>query len=127
MAKKKAVRKAVKMDMVDFVGKQLPSLSMHAATLMPFDDVISGYGVRAGDGYFNIDIDCCKGVWPSGDHDTYGARIYADRVVMFQDTHSEDSVYREECATTLAGLWSFLRQLPRPMQSFGEWQPLEGE
>ena len=37
---------------------------------------------------------------------------------MYMDTHSGDEVFREEYVTDMRGLWDFLRQLPRPMQSF---------
>ena len=125
--KKAPVKSVLDKESVQFIAKEVPHLRDHYLTLLPFDDVISGCGARKGDGYFYIDIDCGVGVWSSGDYDTYGAKVYADKVVLFMNTHSGDEVYCEEYATTLPRLWDFLRQVRRPMHSFGEWQPLEGK
>ena len=43
---------------------------------------------------------------------------YYTKVVMYMGTHSGEEVFREEYVTDMRGLWDFLRQLPRPMQSF---------
>ena len=126
MAKKKTRRPEDHgLDMCQFILKQIPGLAYHAATLEPFDDVLTGYGCKDGDEFFGIDIAGNSCVHPSGDYDRYGAWVYADRVVMFVDTYSEGSVIRESCETDLPGLWSFLRQLPRPMHSFGKWKENE--
>jgi hypothetical protein len=111
------VKKASGFDLADFVADLCPGLAHHAATLQPFADVISGWGCCEGGDCFDIYIDCSR-VWASGDYDKFGADVYADRVVMYMDTHSGDDVFREEYVTDMRGLWDFLRQLPRPMHSF---------
>ena len=125
-AKKK---KATGFGLADFLLDNLPALSHHGATLAAFDDVIGGYGAGPGADCFHIELssDIGPGVFPSGDYSRYSARIYADNVVLVHDTHSEDAVYCEEHKTDMRGLWDFLRQLPRPMHSFGKWQPYIGE
>jgi len=110
------------LEMYQFILRMCPDLAVQAATLEPFRDVITGYGYKPDDKFFSIDIAGNGCVYPSGDYDMYGAFIYADRVVMFQDTHSRGAVLRESYDTTLSGLWDFLRQLPRPMHSFGAWK-----
>jgi len=79
--------------------------------------------------HVGIGIEAPAGVYPSGIYQTYGARIYEDKVIMFCDSYYADwsgenpGPAREEYATDIKRLWSFLRQLPRPMHSFGEWSP----
>jgi len=112
------VKKASGFDLADFVAEECPELAYHAATLQPFADVLSGYGCGEDGDCFDIYIDTGRGVYASGDYDRFGADVYADRVVMYMDTHSGGDVLREEYVTDMRGLWDFLRQLPRPMQSF---------
>ncbi len=109
------------LELCKFVLEHVPELAHHAATLEPFRDVITGYGYKPGDKFFGIDIAGNGCVYPSGDYDMHGAWVYADRVVMFVDTHSEGDVIRESYQTDLHGLWAYLRQLPKPMHSFGKW------
>ena len=52
----------------------------------------------------------------------YGARIYADRVILFNDTYMTDgNCLREQYESDMPRLWSLLRQIPRPVHSFGVW------
>lgn len=133
MAKKKSVKKkAGGYSCLDDVRKKLPALYEAAAALRPFDDVISSRWVA--DDHIGIGIKVHESgcVWPSGSYDTYGARIYKDKVILFNDTRYVDEdgdnpgPAREEYITTESRLWDLLRQIPRPMHSFGEWRPLKG-
>ena len=124
MAKKKP--KTQDYTFLDDVKKKLPALYAQAASLQPFDDVIHTQWVDKGEAHFGIGIQDGGGVWPSGSSDQYGARIYADKVLLFQDTYvpkddGDKDCYREEHVTDMAGLWNYLRQLPRPISSFGKW------
>lgn len=130
MAKKKAAKKQPKeYSFLDEVRKKLPALYDAAAALRPFDDVISSHWI--GDDHIGIDIDMHNGgaVYPSGIYFNYGARIYQDKVIMFCDcdyaewTKNDIGPAREEYITTESRLWDLLRQIPRPMHSFGEWHP----
>ena len=137
MAKKKTGKKkdkAVHMEpdsWLDVVVRKAPDLYERAASLAPFDDVISEEWVEAD--HVGIGIDVKEGVYPSGIYFTYGARIYDDKVVMFCDANYAEGLSeednpgpaREEYITDMPGLWSFLRQLPRPMHSFGKWKENE--
>lgn len=127
--KTKKKNKATGFGLADFLLAELPELSHHGATLAAFDDVIGGYGAGPGDKYFHIELssDIGPGVFPSGDYSRYSARIYADKVVLVHDTHSDGDILCEEHLTDMRGLWDFLRQLPRPMHSFGKWQPFIAE
>ena len=105
---------------LDEVRAKLPFLYDKAASLQPFDDVITEQWIETA--CFGIGIDVDGRVCPSGVYSTSGARIYADHVIMFTDMHMADGdVLREEYRTDMAGLWSYLRQVPRPMHSFGKW------
>lgn len=105
---------------LDEVRAKLPFLCDKAASLQPFDDVINEQWIETACLGIGIDVD--GRVCPSGVYSTYGARIYADHVIMFTDmTMTDGDVFREEYRTDAAGLWSYLRQLPRPMHSFGKW------
>lgn len=121
MAKKKDKAASEEPDRwLDEVSHKAPDLYERAASLAPFDDVITEQWCE--DDCFGIGIDVDGRVCPSGVYSTYGARIYADHVIMFTDMHmTEGDVLREEYRTDMAGLWAFLRQLPRPMHSFGKW------
>jgi len=131
MAKKKAKTEHKRPDgtevrFLSYVKKQAPNLYEQYASLQPFEDVISQCWVNTKEGYVGIGIETGGGAWPSGSYDTYGARIYADKVLLFQDTYipkegSDTDCYREEHVTDMAGLWTYLRQLPRPISSFGKW------
>ena len=124
MAKKKA--KTQDYTFLDDVKKKLPALYAKAASLQPFDDVIHTQWVNKEQAHFGIGIQDGGGAWPSGSYDTYGARIYADKVLLFQDTYlpkddGDKTCCREEHVTDMAGLWAYLRQLSRPISSFGKW------
>lgn len=133
MAKKKTGKKKDKVvhmepdSWLDMVVRKAPDLYERAASLAPFDDVISEHWAEAD--YVGIGIDAKEGVYPSGSYFTYGARIYDDKVVMFCDANYAEGLSekdnpgpaREEYTTDMPRLWAFLRQLPRPMHSFGEW------
>lgn len=130
MAKKKAAKKQHKeYSFLDDVRKKLPALYDAAAALRPFDDVISSHWI--GDGHIGIEIDLHNSgcVYPSGVYWNHGARIYKDKVIMFcdcdytEDTKDKLGPAREEYLTTESRLWDLLRQIPRPMYSFGEWHP----
>ena len=103
------------------VKLKVPEVYEHFVSLRPFDDVISSYWIDSDEQYVGIGIDVGGFVFPSGDHSQQGAMVYKDRVVLFEDTHSGGSVFREEHVTDMAGLWAYLRQLPRPISSFGKW------
>lgn len=128
MAKKKKVAvQAVPDTWLDEVVRKAPDLYERAASLAPFDDVITERWIDKD--YVGIGIEAPTGVYPSGIYHTYGARIYDDKVIMFCDSDYADwsgdnpGPAREEYLTDMPRLWSFLRQLPRPMHSFGEWHP----
>ena len=131
MAKKKAkiVKDPAPYRWLDEVRKKAPHLLEDAASLAPFDDVITSHWVE--NDHIGIGIEAPTGVYPSGSYQTYGARIYQDKVIMFCDSDFADwtkdddtpGPAREEYITDMPRLWSFLRQLPRPMHSFGEWSP----
>lgn len=134
MAKKKSKETIVQVEVVpdswlDAVARKAPDLYGRAASLTPFDDVITERWIDAD--HIGIGIETPTGVYPSGFYQTYGARIYADKVIMFCDcdyagwTKEDDTPgpAREEYITDMQRLWSFLRQLPRPMHSFGDWHP----
>ena len=104
---------------LDEVRVKTPLLYEQAASLQPFDDVITEQWCE--DDCLGIGIDVDGRVCPSGVYSTYGALIYADHVIMFTTMQTVDDVLREEYRTDMAGLWAFLRQLPRPMHSFGKW------
>jgi hypothetical protein len=124
MAKKKP--KTQEWTFLEEVKKKLPALYAQAASLQPFDDVIHTQWANKEEAHFGIGIQDGGGAWPSGSYDTYGARIYADKVLLFQDTYlpnkdGDTDCFREEHVTDMAGLWTYLRQLPRPISSFGKW------
>ena len=134
MAKKKSKKKSgldnVRLHTwLDKWVRNAPDLYDHAASLAPFDDVITSRWVDKD--HVGIGIEAPTGVYPSGSYQTYGARIYEDKVIMFCDSDYADwakdddtpGPAREEYITDMPGLWSFLRQLPRPMYSFGKWSP----
>jgi len=105
---------------LDDVREKLPFLYDKAASLQPFDDVISEQWCETA--HFGVGFDVDGRVCPSGVHSTFGAHVHPDHVILFTDMHMEDgAVLRETYRTDMAGLWSFLRQLPRPMHSFGKW------
>lgn len=130
MAKKKA-RKLVRDKNVParWLDEVPRPLLENAASLSPFDDVISEQWVGEGGTHFGIGIETGGGVYPSGIYFTYGARVYADKVIMFCDCAYADEAgdnpgpAREEYESDMPRLWAFLRQLPRPMHSFGDWSP----
>lgn len=104
---------------LDDVQSKLPFLYAKAASLQPFDDVICEQWCATT--HFGIGIDVDGRVCPSGAYSTYGAEIHADHVSMFTDMHMQDgAVLRESYRTDMAGLWAYLRQIPRPMHSFGQ-------
>lgn len=127
MAKKTLKKKEVAYSFLDEVKKRLPSMLTHAASLQPFDDVINSQWVDTD--HVGIGIDSGTAMYPSGVYQTYGALIYADRVIMFCDSDYAEHMReadtpgpaREEYVTDMAGLWAYLRQIPRPMHSFGQW------
>ena len=124
MAKKKP--KTQEWTFLDEVRKKLPALYAQAASLQPFDDVIHTQWVDKDEAHIGIGIQDGGGAWPSGSYDQYGARIYADTVLLFQDTYmpnkdGDTDCCRAEHVTDMAGLWTYLRQLPRPISSFGKW------
>lgn len=132
MAKKKAsklVKEKQPDRWLDEVRKKARDLHELAASLQPFDDVITSKWVD--DDHFGIGIEVKEGVYPSGIYFTYGARIYAGKVIMFCDADYAEGLSdednpgpgREEYETDMPRLWAFLRQLPRPMHSFGDWSP----
>ena len=135
MAKKKVAKKMDKLvnaepdSWLDEVVRKAPDLYEKAASLAPFDDVITSKWVEKD--HVGIGIEVKEGVYPSGIYFTYGARIYEDKVIMFCDAAYAEGLSdkdnpgpaREEYATDMPRLWAFLRQLPRPMHSFGEWSP----
>lgn len=130
MAKKKTTKKKHKeYSFLDEVRKKLPALYDAAAALRPFEDVLSSKWVDDDHIGIGIEVPMAWCVWPSGSFDTYGARIYKDKVIMFNDTQYVDEEgdnpgpAREEYITTESRLWDLLRQIPRPMYSFGEWHP----
>jgi hypothetical protein len=105
---------------VDYVrNKKVPHLLEQAASLLPFEDVLTEYWCDAEEDCIGIGFGLDGRVCPSGVYSLYGARIYADRVIMFTDMYTpKDECVREQYATDMRGLWDFLRQLPRPMHSF---------
>lgn len=125
--KKKNVAQSEPDSWLDMVARKAPGLYERAASLAPFDDVITGRWIDKD--HIGIGIEAPTGVYPSGIYQTYGARIYEDKVVMFCDSDYAEwagenpGPAREEYTTDMQRLWSFLRQLPRPMHSFGEWSP----
>ena len=128
MAKKKAKTKHKRQDdaevtFLSYVKKQAPNLYERYASLQPFEDVINECWVNTQVGYVGIGIETGAGVWASGDRPRYYAEIHFDEVVLQFDVESGDETFRESYSTDMAGLWSFLRQIPRPMHSFGKWRP----
>lgn len=105
---------------LDDVREKLPYLYSQAASLQPFDDVINEQWCETA--HFGIGIDVDGRVCPSGCYSMYGADVHADHVILWTRMHTaDDKVFREDYRTDMAGLWSFLRQLPRPIHSFGKW------
>jgi hypothetical protein len=114
---------------LDEVRKKLPHLLEDAASLSPFEDVLTSQWVDKD--HIGVGIEIKEGVYPSGIYFTYGARIYSDKVIMFCDADYAEGLSdkdnpgpaREEYETDMPRLWAYLRQLPRPMHSFGDWSP----
>ena len=129
MAKKKAAKKAAKSAasdgvyrFLDDVKKEVPHLYDQAASLQPFEDVISEQWCDKEAGCLGIGFDLDGRVCPSGVYSLYGARIYADRVALWTDMYMDDgSCCRERYESDMQRLWSLLRQIPRPVHSFGVW------
>jgi len=126
MAKKKAKTEHKRPDgtevrFLSYVKKQAPNLYEQYASLQPFEDVISQCWVNTKEGYVGIGIETGAGVWASGDRPMYYAEIHFDEVVLQFDIESGDKTFRESYSTDIAGLWAFLRQIPRPISSFGTW------
>jgi hypothetical protein len=125
MAKKKAAVKttaAAEYRFLDDVRKKTPHLLEPAASLLPFDDVITEHWCDADEDCIGIGFDLDGRVCPSGVYSLYGARIYADRVVLWTDMYMEEGdCCREQYESDMPRLWSLLRQLPRPVHSFGTW------
>ena len=125
MAKKKAAAKdteAAEYTFLDDVWQKVPHLLEQAASLLPFDDVITDHWCDEEEGCIGIGFDLDGRVCPSGVYSLYGARIYADRVVLWTDMYMDDGgCCREQYASDMPRLWTFLRQIPRPMHSFGIW------
>jgi hypothetical protein len=125
MGKKKPAAKkpeAAEYRFLDDVRQKVPHLLEQAASLLPFDDVITEHWCDADEDCIGIGFDLDGRVCPSGVYSLYGARIHADRVIMFTDMYTpEDECVREQYESDMPRLWAFLRQLPRPMHSFGVW------
>ena len=126
MAKKKRAKAqkptAVKHEFLVDVRRQTPALLEYAASLLPFEDLISEQWCDAKEGCVGIGFEVDGRVSPSGVYTLYGARIYADRVILFNDTYMTDgNCLREQYESDMPRLWSLLRQIPRPVHSFGVW------
>jgi len=125
MSKKKAVAKnaeGAEYRFLDEVRGTTPHLLEQAASLLPFDDVITEQWCDAEEDCIGIGFDLDGRVCPSGVYSLYGARIYADRVVLWNDMYMDDGdCRREQYESDMPRLWSLLRQLPRPVHSFGTW------
>jgi hypothetical protein len=125
MAKKKARPKAPaaeRCSFLDDVRAQVPSLYEQAASLQPFNDVITDQWCDRDERCVGIGFDIDGRVCPSGVYSLYGARLYDARVVLFHDMYMDDgSCVREQYESDLPRLWSLLRQIPRPVHSFGVW------
>lgn len=126
MAKKKAAKRKKQVDVtyrfLDDVKSKVPQLYDQAASLQPFDDVITEQWCERDERCIGIGFDIDGRVCPSGVHSLYGARIYTDRVVLFHDMYIDDGdCVREQYESDLPRLWSLLRQIPRPVHSFGAW------
>ena len=124
MAKKKASKQpaAAEYRFLDDVRDKVPQLLERAASLLPFDDVISEQWIDVEEGCFGVRFDLDGRVCPSRVYSLHGARIYADRVVLFSDMHTPaDDTLREQYESDMPRLWSLLRQIPRPVHSFGVW------
>lgn len=123
MAKKQKAKKSTSDHrFLDDVKSKVPPLYDQAASLQPFDDVITEQWCDKDERCIGIGFDIDGRVCPSGVHSLYGARIYTDRVVLFHDMYMDDGdCVREQYESDLPRLWSLLRQIPRPVHSFGEW------
>lgn len=127
MAKKKVTdsneQDDVKYRFLDDVKAKVPKLYDQAASLQPFDDVISEQWCDEDERCIGIGFDIDGRVCPSGVHSLYGARIYTGRVVLFHDMYMTDGdCVREQYDSDLPRLWALLRQIPRPVHSFGVWK-----
>lgn len=127
MAKKskaKAAKPEKEYSFLEEVLKTVPVLYEFAASLQPFDDVITEQWCDKEDKCFGIGFDLDGRVCPSGVYSLYGARVYSNRVVLFHDMYSKSggSCAREEYASDMRRLWDLLRQIPRPVHSFGTWK-----
>lgn len=123
-SKTKAKKPATEYRFLDEVKAKLPRLYEAAASLLPFDDVITEQWCDNAGKCFGVGFDIDQRVCPSGVHSHYGARVYAGgRVVLFHDmTLTDGGVCREEYESDMARLWALLRQIPRPVHSFGTWK-----
>ena len=104
------------------VNDKVPALYDRAASLQPFEDVISEQWCDAEEECIGIGFDIDGRVCPSGVYSLYGARIYADRVILWTDVYiKKGDCGREQYESDMPRLWSLLRQIPRPVHSFGVW------
>jgi hypothetical protein len=112
---------------LDDVRKDVPLLYELAASLQPFDDVITEQWCDKDEACIGIGFDMDGRVCPSGVYSLYGARIYGlNRVTLFHDMYlQKGECCREEYSSTMNRLWDLLRQIPRPVHSFGAWQENE--
>ena len=122
MANKKEKR-AVKHRFLDDVRSKVPGLYEEAASLLPFDDVITEQWCDTDARCVGIGFDMDGRVCPSGCYTMYGARIYSyGNVKLWMDTYTSDKkCFREEYESDMPRLWALLRQIPRPVHSFGTW------
>jgi hypothetical protein len=122
--KTKAKAAASEYRFIDSVLRDVPGAYELAASLMPFDDVITDQWCDKKMGCIGIGFDIDQRVCPSGVHSHYGASIYGDgHVVLFHDmTMTDGRICREEYSSDMHRLWALLRQIPRPVSSFGEWK-----
>jgi hypothetical protein len=114
---------------LDDVRATVPALYDEAASLQPFEDVLSSHWCDAEDQCVGVGFDLDGRVCPSGVYSLYGARIYKDRVILWTDMYTrKGECVREQYESDMPRLWSLLRQIPRPVHSFGVWkEELQGD
>lgn len=132
MAKTKndAVIPVLDRHMDDYIREYAPDLMPVYMTLMPFSYLFGSTSAGPQKNskhydpdeqpYINLHIDDPR--YPGGDTD--GVSLYchitADRITMrwycMNGANGQD--YSEESEITLAGLWDYLRQIPKPYECF---------
>lgn len=121
-------------DSLGYIREHAPSLVPMAATFLPFWDVVTGVtaGPQAGckvhgpddEPFFSLEIQdpTCRS--NGGDYDEIVLRVTATRMVFERwfwekDGDGEPEATICEVDTSLIGAWEYLRQLPRPVETFG--------